>query len=285
MKAWFLLGAELRSTLIIKSASLGSQAFGIDMSEPEATNNNNLDYDWIKPWELLRSGEVDRGLQLMREAFAKNPVPSSTVTLGVGLLWAGMYEVALAHFKSAARSKRTPTEDMFAFAGTAEWHLGNEQNAVDLWREGMKAPYAPGGVCIRTPMLLLMSAILRPGSFSREEAESVLHRATEQITFKWMAALGQFLLRRVDEKGLRPLWVGQAQTQIPRILPGRKWLTEFYSSVLRIKQHKLDLDTFRYQMRRMVYEPTPEWSDTAVFIELLSNPEYFIARSESEKVR
>jgi tetratricopeptide (TPR) repeat protein len=152
---------------------------------------SEVNTEWLRPWEALRTGDVEQGLRLLREANEQNPGPSSIVGLAKGYLWAGKFEAASEHYQAAAYSKITPNENMFGFAGAAEWHLGNVLEAVKLWKEGMKAPYAAGGVCSRTKMLLLMSSILQPGSFPQRDAELQLLHAVERIRSKWLASLGR----------------------------------------------------------------------------------------------
>lgn len=179
-----------------------------------------IEAEWLRPWEVLRSGDVERGLRLLGEYSERHPGPHTLIALGY--LWTGQCETASARFRAAAHSKMTPNEDMFGYAGAAEWHLGNVPDAVNLWKEGMKAPYAAGGVCTRTRMLLLTSSILRPGSFPRSDAEAELRDAVERIRLKWVAALGRFLLGETDEKSLEPLWLSEACSQTPRVLPSAK---------------------------------------------------------------
>jgi hypothetical protein len=42
---------------------------------------------------LLRQGQTERGLALMQKSFDESPTPSTLVTLGLGYLWAGDYEI------------------------------------------------------------------------------------------------------------------------------------------------------------------------------------------------
>jgi hypothetical protein len=63
--------------------------------------------DWTVPWELLRDGKIEEGLAILRREFDQFPAPGETLSLGVGYMWAGRYELAAQHFNEAAHSKRT----------------------------------------------------------------------------------------------------------------------------------------------------------------------------------
>lgn len=240
--------------------------------------------DWTIPWGLLRSGDVEKGLAILREEFDRLPAPSETLSLGVGYMWAGMYEVASQHFTAAAHSKRTPSEKLFGFAGAAEWHLENKAIAVKLWQEGLKAPYAVGGVCSQPPMLLFAASVLQPGSFSKQDAEGLIASASERVRAKFQAALGRFLLGQIEEKDVEPYWVDYVEKYVRGEVPYLKWLTEFYKNVLSLSRDEQLMNTFRSRMHSITDTSTREWSDMRSFVSLLGQPEFFIARSEASRV-
>lgn len=126
------------------------------MPDPDKTRANT-DMADVKPWELLRRGDLDQGLRIMREECEAQPAARYRLRLGIGYMWAGMYDSAVAHFTDAAHSPGNSEHD-FAYAGVAEWHLGNTASAVQLWRHGFKAQYAVGSmVCSMTARLLVVA--------------------------------------------------------------------------------------------------------------------------------
>ena len=249
------------------------------MPERDATNANN-DRVWMKPWELLRSREFDEGLQILRDEYATKPGAREKLRLGIGYMWAEMYDSAVAHFTAAARSPRNSEID-FAFAGVAEWHLGNMATAIQRWREGLKAQYAVGClVCSMTARFLVVASALEPERFSKQEAEDILLDATERIDpSRWSGVLGRFLLGKIKE-GEVERWVENRHQDEKGALP---WEIGFYSAARRLSRAEIDAQAFRSLMHPMANAANSNAMDTDTFGRLLRKPEYFLARTEAAK--
>jgi hypothetical protein len=234
----------------------------------------------MKPWELLRSGDFDEGLQIMREEYETKPGAREKLRLGIGYMWAEMYESAAAHFTAATHSPRNSEND-FAYAGAAEWHLGNMTAAIRLWREGIKAQYAVGCmVCSMTARFLVVASALEPGQFSTQEAESILLDATERIGLsRWSGVLGRFLLGQIERDEVER-WIENRDQDVKRAL---LWETDFYSAARRLNRVEIGVQAFRSLMRPMANAAYSEAMDTDTFATLLRKPEYFFARTEAAK--
>lgn len=254
------------------------------MPERDATNANT-DRIWMTPWELLRIGDFEQGLQIMREECEAKPGAREKLRLGIGYMWAEMYDSAAAHFTTAAHSPHNGEND-FAYAGVAEWHLGNMAAAIQLWREGLNAQYAVGCmVCSMTARFLIVASALELGRFSKQEAERLLLDATERIgPSRWGGVLGRFLLGLVEKDEVEANCIGNVDRGVKGLLLHRIWLTDFYSAARRLNRAEIDAQAFRSLMLPMADAANSEATDTDKFSRLLRNPEYFFARTEAAKV-
>lgn len=238
---------------------------------------------WRKPWELLRSGEIERGLEMLRREYEAKPKGAREILrLGIGYMWAQKYESAATHFTVATR-REWNGEDDFAFAGVAEWQLGNYAAAIQRWREGLKAQYAVGcRVCSMTARFLVVVSALEPERFPKHEAEGALRDATEQIDpSRWSGLLGRYLLGQIEASEVE-YWISDKNRDVEvqwRLL----WQTDFYRSVRRLRHEEINAQTFRTQMRPMADSANSETIDTAAFAQLLRMPEFFFARTEAAK--
>jgi len=193
------------------------------MHDQDATSAN-AGWFWMEPWKLLRTGDFEQGLRILREEYKIKPRARETLSLGIGYLWAEMYESASAHFTAAAHAPFNGEND-FAFAGAAEWHLGNMAAAIQLWREGLKAQYAVGcRVCSMTARLLVVASALEPGRVSKREAEAVLLDATERLgPTKWSGLLGRFLLGQIETSDVEH-WIENRDRDVKGAL---LWVTDY----------------------------------------------------------
>ena len=198
-------------------------------------------------------------------------------------MWAERYESAAAHFTNASRRQFNGEND-FAFAGVAEWQFGNLSVAIQRWREGLKAQYAVGcRVCSMTARFLVVAAALDPDLCSKNEAETLLLDATEQIDpSRWNNLLGRYLLGQVEASELeRRIQNRSRETQVQVPL---RWRAEFYCAVLGLSRAEIDAQAFRSLMRPLVDAANSKELDTATFAQLIRHPEYFFARTEAAKV-
>jgi Tfp pilus assembly protein PilF len=102
-------------------------------------------------WNLLRRGDVEQGLAIMRENYACDPSPSHTMELGVGYLWTEKYQAAWEHFQHAMRRHPQSIAAFFGMAGVAKWCVDEPEAAIRLWESGLDAQFADGagGVSFR----------------------------------------------------------------------------------------------------------------------------------------
>ncbi len=237
------------------------------------------------PWTLLRCGEIGSGILLMQEEFKREPSPSHVLQLGVAYLLAEQYQAASRHFQHAIATDRAPGEILYALAGVAEWCVDNYSAAVSHWQTGAMARYAVGGVCIHSPMLLLAASIIRPTTFSKELAESMLsEKVKDPRAGNWPGTLGRFVLGMIDETSLEASWVGYIAQNVRGVPPHRKWMTRFYKKVLERGREEISIIDFRKLMRLMVDTSQPDWSHEGDFVHLVRNAEFFVARHESSGI-
>jgi len=244
-----------------------------------------IDGSGREPWVLLQRGEVDQGLQILREEYEAKPRSAREILrLGIGFMWARMYERAAEHFTIASRREWNGEND-FAFAGVAEWQLGRPSDAIQRWREGLKAQYAVGcRVCSMTARLLVVVSALEPTYFPGRDAEAALLSAIEQLdSSKWSSLLGRYLLGQIERLELEA-WIIDGNRSVQERIP-LLWLTDFYCSARRLKLGEIDSEEFRSLLQPMVNAIYADDIDSASFAQILKNPEYFFASTEASKVR
>ncbi len=199
----------------------------------------------VKPWELLRSGDFDRGLRIMREECEAKPAARYRLRLGIGYMWAEMYDSAVAHFTDAANSPGNSEHD-FAYAGVAEWHLGNTASAVQLWRHGFKAQYAVGSmVCSMTARLLVVATALERDLFPKQEADRYpFTPRNESVASRSAQSAHYFVLGLVERCEVEEQWVGNIDRGVKGLLPHRIWITDFYHAARRLNHAEVDVQGF-----------------------------------------
>src|SRR5215467_9581744 len=92
-------------------------------------------------WDLIRSGEIQTGLDWMRRDFEAEPDASRTMELGIAYLWVRDYRAAWEHFDQANRRRPGEMSAYYDMAGTAQWSLGQPQRAVSEWLQSAKCEY------------------------------------------------------------------------------------------------------------------------------------------------
>jgi hypothetical protein len=232
-------------------------------------------------WELIRRGDAELGLSLMREDYNREPTPSHIVTLGVGYLWTEQYQSAWVHFQFAMQRYPFTNDIFFGMAAVAKWCIDETDAAVMSWKSGLEVQFADAAGGVHIPLLLWVASVLRPNSFSSSNAIQLLKKRVDDPRVKnWPGAIGQFVVNQIDELTLYE----RSTERISRKVPARqKWLIAFYKCVLGFERESMNLDEFKVTMQRMVDTSAPEWAEEGTFVQLLRNPEFYIARHEASR--
>lgn len=232
-------------------------------------------------WELLRSGAEEQALVLLQNAYAQKPNAGNIIRLGIGYLWTRNYLTAWEHFHHPINTYRSPADIFHGMAGIAKWCINEPAAAVDAWRAGFGAPYTVGASVVRLPLLLFAASILRPDVFSKKEAEHILKERIENpLIDNWPGPLVKFILNLIDEDFLKSLWIGNVGNRKRGVMPHRRWLTEFYKTLLELDLRDLSDWTFQRRMREITSIARSEWSEDRHFALLLQCEEFFLARHE-----
>jgi hypothetical protein len=215
----------------------------------------------------------------MQESFNGTPNPSTLVTLGLGYLWAEKYEAARNHFQGWMQRYGVTADAYFALLGVAQWCLGDAIAASESWRLGLGAQYVDMAGGIESPLLLWVDSVLRPNDQLRREADQILEEKVRDPKVRhWPGPLAQFVLGQIDEKTLEERSIERLRRKIS---PRRKWQLAFYRHVLALERGGLSFSDFQTEMRELVDTSTSEWSGEENLLQLVRNPEFYVARHEA----
>jgi len=230
-------------------------------------------------WTLLRRGDAEQGLTLMQESFDGTPTPSTLVTLGLGYLWVEKYEAAWNHFQDWMRRYRVTADAYFALIGVAQWCLDDPIAASESWRLGLDAQYIDMAGGIGSPLLLWVASVLRPNDKLRREAAQILIEKVKDTKVRhWPGPLAQFVLGQIDERVLDERSIERLNRKTS---PRTKWEITFYRHVLELERGRLSPGDFKEMMWGLVDTSGPVWSEGEDFMQLVRNPEFYIARHEA----
>jgi hypothetical protein len=232
-------------------------------------------------WPLLRSGkaEQERGLELCREAYAKNPSPSHIMQLGIAYLWLKQYAQAWEHFSTIIKQK-TPggtsnkSDSFYGMGGVAKWCLGGRREAIAEWVLGLKAERVrTSGAHI--PLLLYFASVICPELYDNAVARQLMLEKTKDVLIQyWPGPIAQWILGQVNDEGFLRHCQGRHERN-------NLWQAEFYQSLVGFEQRKIS--DFRESMHKLTNIQQPEWQDEDVFLSRIWKEEYFLARFEATK--
>jgi hypothetical protein len=94
----------------------------------------------------------------------------------------------------------------------------------------------------------------------------------------WPGPLAQFVLNQIDESLLEE---GSKQRLSQKTPPGQKWQVAFYRHVVELDRGRLSKGDFKDTISKLVDTSAPEWSEEKDFLQLVRNPEFYIARHEA----
>jgi hypothetical protein len=235
----------------------------------------------LNPWNYLRNGETELGLEIIRTAFVTDKSPSRIMQLGVAYLWSGNYQQAWDHFQHAMVTHHQSMARFYSMAGVAKWCLNVPSQAIEWWKLGADADYADGAGGIHVPLMLWLASVIEPGRVSREEVIQLLgRRADDPRVVHWPGPLAEYVLGRMDSKVLEEASKNKKTGLVP---PSQMWLIEFYQRIVELDIGGTKLPEFRKELKRMISLSQPQWSEETNFLHLIWNEEFFIARHEAAR--
>jgi len=241
-------------------------------------------------WELLRQNKTEQALTLFRRQHAREKPPSHKRGLGEALMWCGQYKEAAAYYEKSievTKRFRMRSEGDYAHLGSALWCLGEHESAVKRWKDGVNAPYAVGGVCTQTPLLLFVASVLEPRIFRQSEAEELLKKKIRNPRIgsraeHWPVTLGEYVLGTVPKEAMAAYWIRTTPYYEVMLESNRPWLTEFYEAILSLGGGG-SVTEFRMLMRHRTQKSIfSEWT-LDDWMHLIWAPEFYIARYESSQ--
>jgi hypothetical protein len=237
----------------------------------------------LNPWHLLRHGDAERGLSLVRDAYMRKRSSSNIMELGVAYLWTEDYSSADAHFRKAIQEFPRHASSFYGMAGVSRWCLGEFTAAVVDWRTGLQAHYADtSGLGIRLPLLLLVASILAPEVIARGVAEEILEdKVTDDRAGHWPGTVAKFVLGRAGPQ--ESLALTSSTQEFDR--KHREWVIQFYRHLLEFGRGELTPAQFSRAMRTATDTSRPEFSDQNYFLALMWSEEFFVARQQARSAR
>jgi len=246
--------------------------------------------DAYRPWKLLQRGDVADALAIFRDQYASRRGPGRTGGLGEALLWIGDYSAAAEHFRDAiARDAshqgfNASNEEDFAFLGVAEWCLRDDAIAIKTWESGIKAIYSIGGSRTHCSLLLLLAAVLRPSLYRRERAEKVLFKRLNSRTGTgWPGTVARYAAGLIEATALEISWPVTPPLNFRLLGPSAEWTRDFYKAMRDFAGGGITLDDARQAWRNLSEPSQYESGEVKDFYDIISIPEFFIARHESTR--
>ena len=241
-----------------------------------------------KAWDLLRLRQTDEALALLKEESGGHRISRASLGYGAALMWAGRYEAAIEHLGSIIEISRTEKIPMmvselhYTLGGAGRWYLGDLTGAVELWRQGIKAPYATYGVCLKCPLLLLVASILAPKLCDQGEALELLRRnASDPRVRDYPGTLAQFVAGNIGLETLQSSVERKEVRYAHSANRDRKWNVDFYRAVLDLEKSLITRPEFKEMMKSLTEFSQFGDLDSTEFWWLTRCAEFHVARAAS----
>ena len=225
----------------------------------------------------MQSGDADQAIRMLREAYEQMPDASHIMELGVGYLWVKDYQAAWNHFQIVNQERPLYGAAFYGMDGVAKWCMNDPEESVRQWRAGLKCQYADGAGGVKLPLLLFITSVIKPIIFSKAEAEKLLTvRANDRHVKNWPGPVAEYLLGRIDEKGLRSKCVGVHEDDTFM----RHWMTDFFMGVLELARG--NIGHYQEIVRKIGETSVTDYKiNSKQFLGKLWHEEFFLARHEA----
>jgi tetratricopeptide (TPR) repeat protein len=217
-------------------------------------------------WQLMKEGRLEEALEAL-------PTPDHAPSLsnrGLCLLLMNRFHEALEVFQRA-QALQPKTDGYCQDVGVVLWRLGRSSDAIDMWRQGLKATYRDAAGGVETPAILFFAASrLKDPSLEKEARRWLKTRWKPALATLWPGPIAGFLLDEMDEDTFLV-----NQTFLNHILEARRLCkAHFWVGLKRYRQS--DVPGYLDHLRQAIADASGE--HFAVILET----EYWLARVELE---
>jgi len=234
--------------------------------------------DAADPWVMLRTGKIEEGLSVFKQAHSESPSASHTMELGVAYLWVERYEIAWKHFSAMNEAYPRYGSGFYGMAGAAKWCLGEYIEAVKQWIVGLDSNYADtAGLGLRLPLLLFFASVVKPETYCKTLAEELLkEKSKDRRITRWPGPIVRWLSDQIGEIELH----AHCKVDDESDSRDRQWLAEFYQSTVHYDKGKHS--EFVETMRKLTDTSRSEWKDETFFLARMWSEEFFLARHAAD---
>jgi len=130
------------------------------------------------PWEFVEAGQYQKAIEMYTRMYERDARLSHLFNRGLAYLAAEDYISALEDFKliTVLENPRFLADDDYIFQGICYWYLDQPSEAVEVWRQSLKAPYTDAAGGVERSALLLYAAERLQDRELRKEALGLLRK-------------------------------------------------------------------------------------------------------------
>jgi tetratricopeptide (TPR) repeat protein len=135
----------------------------------------------------LLTGDYAKALPLLRkewERYSEDVVLVGAATdFGVALLCMGQFRRAEQHFLKLQKSALATVSDHFIYGGLGSWFAGRSDDAIAMWKRGLKAQYS-SFQGFDVPFVLWYAALRRPETLSLDEVRDIIVQRLKRLSMQ-----------------------------------------------------------------------------------------------------
>ncbi len=153
---------------------------------------------------LQRQGKFQEAIEVYSRLYELDGRIPSLFGRGTTYLLMGDYAAALADFEQviATEDPRFLGDTHFLAQGIAYWFLNQPDRTIEVWQQGLKAPYTDAAGGVELPALLLYAAERLSDATLRNKALRLLKKFTKGRRRAWPGDVAPFLLGKIDSQEL-----------------------------------------------------------------------------------
>jgi lipoprotein NlpI len=203
-------------------------------------------------WQLRRNGQYEKAIELCTQLYNEDPTPFNLFDRGMTYLEMADYASALEDFKRVVDIQE-PTlmaDVYYIFQGVCYWYLNQPSQAVEVWKQGITAPYTDAAGGVTPPALLLYAAQRLHDAELNKEALRLLRKHARRKLREWPGAIVPFLLGKIGVEELET----KVKLAVKEILIARwQCQADFYIALRALREG--DWAAFQSRMTRCAENP------------------------------
>ena len=152
-------------------------------------------------WDLIEQNEFELACKKAEEEYIDTKSEFHLRNKNIALLNLKKYNEVLETAKEIIEITNGKSDSDYIVAGISSWLVGDKREAIQIWKDGLNAPYTDAAGGVEVPLLLYFASVILSNESLEKEATNLLKKKYKsRKSTNFPGAIAGYVLGRINEE-------------------------------------------------------------------------------------